>query len=83
MSSTFVSHLDAFGQWRAGTDARLAALARFAREHELLDDASAEWFEAMRRRLSGEKLMVAFVAEFSRGKSELINAVFSPTRVAA
>ena len=76
MSSTFVSHLDAFGQWRAGTDARLAALARFAREHELLDDASAEWFEAMRRRLSGEKLMVAFVAEFSRGKSELINAIF-------
>jgi hypothetical protein len=37
---------------------------------------SAEWFEAMRHRLSGEKLMVAFVAEFSRGKSELINAIF-------
>ncbi len=76
MSPTFASHLDAFGQWRVATDARLAALARFAREHELLDDASAEWFEAMRRRLSGEKLMVAFVAEFSRGKSELINAIF-------
>ena len=76
MSPTFASHLDAFGQWRAGTDAKLAALARFAREHELLDDASAEWFAAMRRRLSGEKLMVAFVAEFSRGKSELINAIF-------
>jgi hypothetical protein len=54
----------------------LASLARFAREHDLLDDASAEWFEAMRHRLSGEKLMVAFVAEFSRGKSELINAIF-------
>jgi len=76
MSPTFASHLDAFGHWRAGTDAKLAALARFAREHELLDDAAAEWFEAMRRRLSGEKLMVAFVAEFSRGKSELINAIF-------
>ena len=73
---TFASHLDALGQWRADTDARLAALVRFAREHDLLDDASAEWFEAMRHRLSGEKLMVAFVAEFSRGKSELINAIF-------
>jgi hypothetical protein len=76
MMPTFASHLDALWQWRADTDARLAALARFAREHDLLDDASAEWFEAMRHRLSGEKLMVAFVAEFSRGKSELINAIF-------
>lgn len=76
MMPTFASHLDALGQWRADTDAKLAALARFAREHDLLDDASAEWFEAMRHRLSGEKLMVAFVAEFSRGKSELINAIF-------
>ncbi|MFT3856459.1 MAG: dynamin family protein [Aquabacterium sp.] len=76
MMPTFASHLDALGQWRAETDTRLAALARFAREHDLLDDASAEWFEAMRHRLSGEKLMVAFVAEFSRGKSELINAIF-------
>jgi len=76
MLPTFASHLDALGQWRADTDAKLASLARFAREHDLLDDASAEWFEAMRHRLSGEKLMVAFVAEFSRGKSELINAIF-------
>ncbi len=73
---TFVSHLDEFGQWRAETDARLAALAAFARDNDLLDEASAGWFDAMRARLSGEKLMVAFVAEFSRGKSELINAIF-------
>ncbi|HET8868981.1 MAG TPA: dynamin family protein [Aquabacterium sp.] len=76
MKPTFASNLDALGQWRVATDAKLAALARFAREHDLLDDSSAEWFEAMRHRLSGEKLMVAFVAEFSRGKSELINAIF-------
>lgn len=76
MMPTFVSQLDALGQWRADTDARLAALARFAREHDLLDAAASEWFEAMRQRLAGEKLMVAFVAEFSRGKSELINAIF-------
>lgn len=76
MMPTFASHLDALGQWRARADAQLAALARFAREHELLDEASSAWFDAMRHRLSGEKLMVAFVAEFSRGKSELINAIF-------
>jgi methyl-accepting chemotaxis protein len=76
MKPTFATHLDALGQWRQATDARLAALARFVREHDLLDDGTSEWFEAMRYRLSGEKLMVAFVAEFSRGKSELINAIF-------
>ncbi len=76
MMPTFASHLDALGQWRSATDARLAALARFVREHDLLDEGSSAWFEAMRYRLSGEKLMVAFVAEFSRGKSELINAIF-------
>ncbi|MDO9004922.1 MAG: dynamin family protein [Aquabacterium sp.] len=76
MMPTFASNLDALGQWRVATDAKLADLARFAREQDLLNEASAEWFEAMRHRLSGEKLMVAFVAEFSRGKSELINAIF-------
>jgi len=76
MMPTFASHLDALGQWRTATDARLAALARFIREHDLLDEGLSEWFEAMRHRLQGEKLMVAFVAEFSRGKSELINAIF-------
>ncbi|RZL11450.1 MAG: dynamin family protein [Rubrivivax sp.] len=76
MMPTFASHLDALGQWRVATDSRLAALAKFVRQHDLLDEGMAEWFDAMRYRLSGEKLMVAFVAEFSRGKSELINAIF-------
>ena len=70
MSPTFASHLDAFGQWRAGTDAKLAALARFAREHELLDDAAAEWFEAMRRRLSGEVKASAARADAQPVQSE-------------
>src|SRR6218665_3792491 len=76
MKPTFASHLDALGHWRVATDARLGNLAKFVREHDLLDEGMSEWFEAMRYRLSGEKLMVAFVAEFSRGKSELINAIF-------
>ena len=32
--------------------------------------------DGLRERLGQEKLVVAFVAEFSRGKSELINAIF-------
>ncbi len=38
--------------------------------------ATSEQLASLRERLGNEKLVVAFVAEFSRGKSELINAIF-------
>lgn len=75
-SPTFARQLDELSAWRTALDGRLARLARLVRDEDLLDDAQAGWFDAMRARLAGEKLMVAFVAEFSRGKSELINAIF-------
>ncbi|HEX4508610.1 MAG TPA: dynamin family protein, partial [Burkholderiaceae bacterium] len=37
---------------------------------------SADIAESLRQRVLADKLVVAFVAEFSRGKSELINAIF-------
>jgi predicted GTPase len=46
------------------------------RQHDLLDAAVAEQVEFLQQRVKGDKVMVAFVAEFSRGKSELINALF-------
>ena len=76
MTQTFASQLDALSAWRSAIDTQLSQLGRFAREHDLLDDDASEWFDAMRVRLAGDKLIVAFVAEFSRGKSELINAIF-------
>jgi methyl-accepting chemotaxis protein len=76
MTPTFASQLDALSAWRSAIDTQLGQLGRFAREHDLLDEDAAEWFDAMRVRLAGDKLIVAFVAEFSRGKSELINAIF-------
>ena len=51
-------------------------MARALAEHELLDDADAAALAALRERLASDKLVLAFVAEFSRGKSELINAIF-------
>jgi len=42
----------------------------------MADPLSAAQMAALRNRLGNEKLVVAFVAEFSRGKSELINAIF-------
>jgi hypothetical protein len=51
-------------------------LSHYLAEHELADDPTHEALAALAHRLAGEKLVVAFVAEFSRGKSELINAIF-------
>ena len=76
MSASFAHHIDAHGGWRAALEGHVRELIRFLREHELLDAPGADLLESLRQRLAGEKLVVAFVAEFSRGKSELINAIF-------
>ena len=55
---------------------RLKVLADWLREQQLLDDGADENLQRLAEQLRSDKVMVAFVAEFSRGKSELINAVF-------
>jgi hypothetical protein len=76
MASSFAGGLDELAQWRATLGQRLDEYSRFLGEHDVADPSAQESIDALRRRLSGEKLVVAFVAEFSRGKSELINAIF-------
>jgi len=76
MFQTFAGSLDALGQWRGALAARAQQLVHFLAEHQLLDEATETQLEALRQRIASEKLVVAFVAEFSRGKSELINAIF-------
>jgi len=44
--------------------------------HELMDAAVQERLQRLEGQLRTDRIMVAFVAEFSRGKSELINAIF-------
>jgi hypothetical protein len=76
MELSLAGQLDALAQWRRGLDRQVADLSRFLLEHELLDDASERSLVGLRERLASDRLCVAFVAEFSRGKSELINAIF-------
>jgi hypothetical protein len=76
MSTSFAGSLDALGAWRQALLLRLDELGRHLGAHDLLDAAAAEMLAALRTRLAGDKLVLAFVAEFSRGKSELINAIF-------
>lgn len=76
MTSTFASNFDALSGWRSTLGRRLDDLAHYLTEHDLADGPINESLSALAQRLAGEKLVVAFVAEFSRGKSELINAIF-------
>jgi hypothetical protein len=76
MTASFAISLDALSGWRTTLGRRLDDVARFLSDHEMVDSPAASQMAAMRDRLGSEKLIVAFVAEFSRGKSELINAIF-------
>jgi hypothetical protein len=76
MQPTFAGQLDALADWRAALDRRSAEWARFLADNELADEAGMQSLDALRQRLQSDHLIVAFVAEFSRGKSELINAIF-------
>ena len=76
MAPSFAISLDALGGWRTALARRVDDLALFLEEAELIEGTAADQLASLRQRLGNEKLVVAFVAEFSRGKSELINAIF-------
>jgi Dynamin family len=76
MQSAIAHNLDALAAWRAAVDRQLSRLSRALGENELQDESTQAQLTALRERLSSDKLVLAFVAEFSRGKSELINAIF-------
>jgi hypothetical protein len=76
MQPSFAISLDSLSGWRTTLGRRLDEVSRFLIDHELVDASAMVQMSALRERLDNEKLVVAFVAEFSRGKSELINAIF-------
>ena len=76
MSSSLNQQFGQFGQWRERLGSQLRELRHWMREHEVLDAALDERMRELETKAKAEKVMVAFVAEFSRGKSELINALF-------
>jgi len=76
MSSTLLTPLDSLAAWRGGLDRGLAQLLGWLDDHALLDEPARALAASVRQRLASDRLVLAFVAEFSRGKSELINALF-------
>jgi hypothetical protein len=73
---SFNEQFDQHGTWRREFALRLKLLAEWMKDHDLLDAAVEERLRRLESQVRSDKVMVAFVAEFSRGKSELINAIF-------
>jgi Dynamin family len=76
MTTQLLSRLNSLAEWRGRVDQAAADLARWLKEHQLAGETEHQLIAALRERLASDKLRLAFVAEFSRGKSELINAIF-------
>jgi hypothetical protein len=65
-----------YGAWRGDLAHAVVGFHRWLQENRLLDAEGARRLGLALDRLGEDKLVVAVVAEFSRGKSELINAIF-------
>jgi len=70
------SSFEEYGQWRDTLANAIAQLRQWLADAQMLDADAARRVDVALDRLAEDKLVIAFVAEFSRGKSELINAIF-------
>lgn len=73
---SFNEQFEQHGAWRREFARQLKQLGEWMTTHELMDAAVQERLQRLEDQVRTDKVMVAFVAEFSRGKSELINAIF-------
>ncbi len=65
-----------YGAWRDTLAVSIGQLRRWLGDTHLLETDAARRLDLALDRLTGDRLVIAFIAEFSRGKSELINAIF-------
>ena len=70
------SSFEEYGAWRDSLATAIVQLRQWLRDAQMLDEGAEHRVSVALDRLAEDKLVIAFVAEFSRGKSELINAIF-------
>lgn len=74
-NASLVNDFEAYSQWRTELSQRIAEYRAWLGK-KTNDSQRDLRLQQLIDRLAEDKLHVAFVAEFSRGKSELINAIF-------
>lgn len=73
---TLAQQFEQYGAWREGLATQIGYYREWLNHEEINDWQIDLRLQHLIDRLAEDKLNVAFVAEFSRGKSELINAIF-------
>jgi hypothetical protein len=73
---TLAEQFSAYSRWRNETIDAVLKLRSWLNNNDVCDTQADQRLHYLIERLRADKLIVAFVAEFSRGKSELINAIF-------
>ncbi len=68
--------LHGYGQWREQLIQAMDQYTQWLDTYEVGGEGIHETIQNMRESLRNDRLVVAFAAEFSRGKTELINALF-------
>src|SRR5438034_10822375 len=74
-SKELAARFEAYSDWRRRLSSGISGLHGWLSQQELADGQADLAIQHLLERLHQDKLVVAFVAEFSRGKSELINAI--------
>ncbi|MFZ4527237.1 MAG: dynamin family protein [Undibacterium curvum] len=74
--SNLVQKFQEYSEWRKGVARALEQYRGWISGSDMADAATDQRLARLQERLVDDKLSIAFVAEFSRGKSELINAIF-------
>ncbi len=75
-SRELAARFEAYSDWRRRLSGAVSGVHQWLQNQDLADAQVDLRVQQLLERLHQDKLVVAFVAEFSRGKSELINAIF-------
>jgi hypothetical protein len=74
--SNLVQNFEEYSEWRTGVAKAIEQYRAWIAGSDFADGILDQRILRLKERLIDDKLTIAFVAEFSRGKSELINAIF-------
>jgi len=70
------SEIQHYSDWRGRLSACIQTMSSFLKDHNITDMRTHHEFSNILGALADDRLSVAFVAEFSRGKTEMINTLF-------
>ncbi len=73
---TLDNKIKEYSDWRTQLSNTIQSMSSFLKSNNVTDLRTHHEFEMMLGTLADDNLSVAFVAEFSRGKSEMINTIF-------